>query len=77
MSNDKLDVPRINVFINDNFTNEDRVVIRGMFFHLITRRLQGLFIEDLNKVIMLEDVMDDPGTEAFKIIKKVYDDNKI
>lgn len=77
MSNKELNVSRINIFINNNYSDEDKVKVRGMFFHLVARRLQDLFIEDLNKVMSLEDIMDDPGTEAFNILKKVYDDNKI
>lgn len=72
-----LNMVRVNAFVTSRFDFDDKVKIRSMLLHLIKNRsLTDDVINDLNKIIELEDIMDDPVSEAMKLITKAYNDNK-
>lgn len=78
MSEHELNLDRINIFVNNKiFLQLDKIKFREMLFYLISRRKQYLFIKELNEIISLEDVMDNAGTEAYNLLEKVYNENKV
>ena len=72
-----LNMVRVNVFITSRFDFDNKVKFRSMMLHLVKNKsLTDDVINDLNKIIELEDIMDDPVSEAMKLITKAYNDNK-
>ena len=72
-----LNMVRINAFIKSHMSKDDILIFRSKMLHLVKNKLLNEdIVNDLNKVIGLEDVMDDPGSEALRIITKAYNDNK-
>ena len=72
-----LNMVRVNLFVKNRMSEDDMLKFRSMMLYLIKNKfLKEDVIDSLNKVIELEDIMDDPGSEALKIITEAFNENK-
>lgn len=71
-----LNMVRINLFVKSKMSDEEALEFRSKIYYLIKNRyLKDDVIAELNKVIELEDIMDNPGSEALSIISKAHSEN--
>lgn len=72
-----LNMIRVNLFVKSKMSESDTLKFRSMMLYLIKNKLLREDIkDDLNKVIELEDIMDDPGSEAMRIITNAFNESK-